>query len=171
MLKSVYAFGLSLIFTIGFCATATAKYLMPPKGDVILTVSGDISSKNVEETLQFDLDALINLDQTTFETTTIWTEGKHTFQGVSLDVFVALIGAENATLFATAINDYTVEIPSTEAKSDGPIIAYFMDGKPMSIREKGPLWIVFPYNSKADYRTEVVYSRSIWQLDRINVSK
>jgi hypothetical protein len=171
MLKSIYAFGLSLIFTIGFCATATAKDLMPPKGDVILTVSGDISSKNVEETLQFDLDALINLDQTTFETTTIWTEGKHTFQGVSLDVFIALIGAENATLFATAINDYTVEIPSTEAKSDGPIIAYFMDGKPMSIREKGPLWIVFPYDSKTDYRTEVVYSRSIWQLDRINVSK
>ena len=171
MLKRIHAFGLSLFFAIGFCSTAIAQDIMPPKGDVILTVSGDINSTNVGETLQFDLDALIELDQTTFETTTIWTEGKHTFQGVSLDVFVSLIGAENATLFATAINDYTVEIPSTEAKSDGPIIAYFMDGKPMSVREKGPLWIVFPYDSKADYRSEVVYSRSIWQLDRIDVSK
>jgi hypothetical protein len=42
-----------------------------------------------------------------------------------------------------------------------------MDGKTMSVRDKGPLWIIYPYDSSADYRTEVVYSRSIWQLDRI----
>ena len=39
----------------------------------------------------------------------------------------------------------------------------------MSIRDKGPLWVVYPYDSSADYRTEVIYSRSIWQLDRIEV--
>jgi hypothetical protein len=37
----------------------------------------------------------------------------------------------------------------------------------MSLRDKGPLWIIYPYDSKSDFRTEVVYSRSIWQRDRL----
>ncbi|MDP5360810.1 MAG: oxidoreductase, partial [Paracoccaceae bacterium] len=36
---------------------------------------------------------------------------------------------------------------------------------------KGPLWVVYPYDMSADYRSEVIYYRSIWQLDRIEVVK
>ena len=75
------------------------------------------------------------------------------------------------TLRATAINDYTVEIPVSDAVEGGPIIAYSVDGKPMSVRDKGPLWVIYPYDSGAQYRSEVIYSRSIWQLDRIEVVK
>jgi hypothetical protein len=95
----------------------------------------------------------------------------HRFEGVSLDVITDLLGVEEGTLLATAINDYTVEIPVADAVPGGPIIAYLMDGEEMSVREKGPLWVVYPYDSNADYRSEVVYSRSIWQLDRIEVVK
>jgi hypothetical protein len=38
----------------------------------------------------------------------------------------------------------------------------------MSVRDKGPLWVIYPYDSD-DYRSEVIYSRSIWQLDRLEV--
>ena len=62
-------------------------------------------------------------------------------------------------------------MPLTDAVEGGPIVAYRMDGETMSVRDKGPLWIVYPYDSDADYRTEVIYSRSIWQLDRIEVIK
>ena len=65
------------------------------------------------------------------------------------------------------MNDYAVDIPIGDARDGGPIIAYEIDGKPMSVREKGPLWIVYPYDSKTEYRTETIYSRSIWQLDRL----
>jgi hypothetical protein len=44
-----------------------------------------------------------------------------------------------------------------------------MDGNAMSVRDKGPLWVIYPYDSDAAYRTEVIYSRSIWQLDRLEV--
>jgi hypothetical protein len=70
---------------------------------------------------------------------------------------------------ATAINDYTVEIPMSDAVEGGPIIAYLMDGNEMSIRDKGPLWVIYPYDSDADFRSEVVFTRSIWQLDRLVV--
>jgi hypothetical protein len=52
---------------------------------------------------------------------------------------------------------------------DAALIAYAMDGKEMSVRYKGPLWIVYPYDSNANYRTEITYARSVWQLDRIDV--
>ena len=70
---------------------------------------------------------------------------------------------------ATAINDYAVEIPVSDAVVGGPIVAYFLNGEPMSVRDKGPLWIVYPFDADPHYQTEVIYSRSIWQLDRIEL--
>ncbi len=45
-----------------------------------------------------------------------------------------------------------------------------MNGETMPVRRKGPLWIVYPYDSDEAYRSEAIYSRSIWQLDRIEVT-
>lgn len=70
---------------------------------------------------------------------------------------------------ATAINDYSVEIPISDAVEGGPILAYKSDGAYMSRRDKGPIWLIYPYDQNADYRSETIYSRSIWQLDRLNV--
>jgi len=41
----------------------------------------------------------------------------------------------------------------------------------MSAREKGPVWLVYNYDSDPAFRTETVYSRSVWQLDRITISR
>ncbi|MEY1557878.1 oxidoreductase [Yoonia sp. R2331] len=171
MFTSFKSVGLNLIFAIGLATSAIAQDIQAPEGEVLLTAGGEISVTNVDETLQFDLAALTEMDSTAFETETIWTDGVHTFEGVSLHVFADLVGAEAGTFLAAAINDYTVEIPVSDAVEGGPIIAYFMDGEEMSVRDKGPLWIIYPYDSSADYRSEVIFSRSIWQLDRIEVVK
>ncbi len=113
-----------------------------------------------------DLDAL---DQVTITTTTIWTEGEVTFTGPSLTSVLDAAGAEGADLTLTALNDYAIEMPAPESGATYPIIATRMDGAPMSVRDKGPFWIVFPYDSDAAYQTEEVYAQSIWQLDRIEV--
>ncbi|WP_366141518.1 molybdopterin-dependent oxidoreductase [uncultured Sulfitobacter sp.] len=138
-----------------------------PTGDVMLTVTGNLEQTNGEGAALLDLDLLQALEQTTIETSTIWTEGKQTFEGVSLAVLVQALGITGETLRATAINDYTVEVPLTDAVEGGPIVAYRLNGETMSVRDKGPLWLVYPYDDNSDYRTEVIYSRSIWQLDRI----
>ena len=49
------------------------------------------------------------------------------------------------------------------------MIAYERNGAVMSVRDKGPLWIVYPYDSNPDYQTEEIYARSIWQLEKITV--
>lgn len=158
-----------IVLAIGLTSTAWAEDVPMPQGEVVLTVSGDVSTTNVEETLTFDRQMLATLPVTTFETSTIWTDGVHTFTGISLADFAKFIGMGNGQFLATAINDYTVEIPFEDAVDGGPIIAYLMDGVEVSVRDKGPLWVIYPYDSDADYRSEVVYSRSIWQLDRVEI--
>jgi hypothetical protein len=162
-----FALGLSL--AVGLVSISTAEGIGAPSGHVVLTVSGGPSMTNDGDQLLLDRDMLMALPATTFETSTIWTEGVHEFTGVSLADFAASIGVETGRFLATAINDYTVEIPFSDAVADGPIIAYLMDGEAMSVRDKGPLWVIYPYDSNSLYRSEVVYSRSIWQLDRVEI--
>ena len=155
---------------IAFASPVLATELNAPQGDILLTVSGEISNTNASGVAQFDLKMLKALEQSEITTDTIWTAGEHVFTGVRLDVLLDHLGAQGTTLAATAINDYSVDIPTSDAKPEGPIVAYAMDGKEMSRRDKGPLWVIYPYASSSEYRTEVIYSRSIWQLDRLEVS-
>ncbi|MBO9410774.1 MULTISPECIES: molybdopterin-dependent oxidoreductase [unclassified Ruegeria] len=161
---------LTAVFT--FCLTpAQAEGLATPTGEVVLTISGHIAQIGPDGAAQFDMEMLQALPSRSFETSTIWTEGKTSFVGVPLSVLLEQIGADGAVIRATAINDYAVEIPVSSISALDPIVAYEMDGAAMSRRQKGPLWIVYPYDSDTQYQTEVIYSRSIWQLDRLEIVK
>ncbi|MEP3916960.1 molybdopterin-dependent oxidoreductase [Ascidiaceihabitans sp.] len=152
---------------------AFAEVLAAPKGPVLLTISGELEHQTagaVDGTVTLDLDILQSLETQIFTTSTIWIEGDVEFTGVSLRDVLTYAGATGAAVRAIASNDYKVEIPADGVSADAPIVAYFMYGEEMSARGKGPLWVVYPYDDDAKYRTEVVYSRSIWQLDRIEIA-
>lgn len=158
-------------FTVAALSTLplSAQTIVDPTGPVILTVTGNVAATNSENAAVLDLEMLEAIGTTAIETTTIWTEGSQRFEGVSLIALVQELGISGTTLRATAINDYAVEIPLSDAVEGGPILAYRLNGETMSVRDKGPLWVIYPYDADTKYRTEVVYSRSIWQLDRIEV--
>lgn len=91
------------------------------------------------------------------------------FTGVPVALLLEELGSSGNTLRASAINDYTIEIPVESLEDTYPILAYEMNGSPMHRRDKGPLWVIYPFDSDEKYRTSQVFSRSIWQLDRIEV--
>ncbi|MEJ6399107.1 molybdopterin-dependent oxidoreductase [Yoonia sp. 208BN28-4] len=165
MLNTITRFLSGFALVMGMSHAAMADDAAKP----LLTISGDIALTSQDDVLALDLDALRALPETTIETSTIWTEGVNTFTGVTLADLMDEVGVEDGTLIATAINDYSVEIPVSDAVDGGPIIAYLMDGNEMRVRDKGPLWVIYPYDSNTDYRSEVIYSRSIWQLDGLEV--
>ena len=161
-----------LVRTLGlllvFCATvAQAEPAQEPRGEVVLTATGAIHAAS--GAMEFDMAALKALPSVSFATTTPWTKGVTTFKGVELKDFLTAIGARGQRLHCVAMDDYAIDIPASDAVGGGPILAYQSDGKPMTARDKGPLWIVYPYDAKAEYRSAVVYSQSIWQLRRIDV--
>ena len=162
---------LSALTLIAFTATsAAADTLTAPTGDVLLRISGAIAQENVDGTLSLDLEQLKAMETREFTTSTIWMEDEVTFTGVSLRALLDQAGAEGTAINASALNDYKVEIPVSEITDEAPIVAYLMNGEEMSPRGKGPLWVVYPYDADPAYRSEVVFSRSIWQLDRIEVT-
>lgn len=132
--------------------------------ETLLTINHD------GEVYEYDLLGLQALGAAHFETETIWSDGLQSFTGVPLSELVEELDLDGGVILASAINDYTVEIPVSDAVVGGPMIAYLNNGEPMSVRDKGPLWIVYPYDSNPDYQSELIYSRSIWQLDRIETS-
>ena len=151
-------------------AAAGAVVLPAPTGPVLLTVvpTPDPATPAAPP-IRFDQAMLAALPQVTITTTTIWTDGPQEFTGVPVSALLAATGLQGGTLVAMAANDYLIGLPVAELTDQAPIIAYLRNGKPMTTRDKGPLWIVYPYDSDPAYRTEVVYARSIWQLDRIEV--
>lgn len=161
------AFGLVMGAGLPHAAAALPK----PTGDVVLTVSGAITTTNADGSALFDRALLDSLPQHSFTTSTIWTEGPNTYTGILLKDLLAAVGATGATVKATALNDYQISFPATEIAGDAPLVAYLTDGEPMSVRDKGPLWLIFPFDTNADYRTEETYARSIWQMDRIEVTE
>ena len=148
---------------------ANADHLSAPLGDVILTVKGQMTQTNTPEGASFDLDMLQKVGTVTFSTTTPWTEGVQTFTGVPLNHLLMHIGAAPSRMKVAAINEYQVEVPATDAVDGGPILAWEQSGRMLSIREKGPLWLVYPFDSKSEYRTEEIHSRAVWQVVQIEL--
>lgn len=163
---------LGVVYMALLCGSAIAGPSLPPlQSAVILTITGLDHRKFPHGSIELDIGRLETLGISEVTTTTMWTQGAHKFSGVRMQTLLTYLGITEGTLKAVALNDYSVEIPVSDAVPDGPIIAYAMDGQPMPVRSRGPLWIVYPFDQNPDYRSEVTYTRAIWQLNRIEVQR
>ena len=140
-----------------------------PKGRVVLTVSGRIGIRNADKTAEFDMAMLAALPQHTFSTKTPWYPEAHKFTGPLLRDVLAAAGAQGKNLRAIALNDYKVDLPVADALKFNLVLARLMDDKPMPVRDKGPLFIIYPFDADEALRNERYYSRSAWQLKAIDV--
>jgi hypothetical protein len=111
------------------------------------------------------------LPQVSFETKTGWTEGSALYSGPRLSEVLALAGLQGKPVEATAANDYKVVLTPDLIGPDYPIVALKINDKPFNLRELGPLWVIYPYDSSADFRSERVFSASIWQVVRFAPAK
>ena len=148
-----------------------ASFLAIPSAALAVDCTSEESILEVtmDSKVCLSLDELKALEATSFTTTTLWTEGANEYTGVLLSDLLAHLGASGQEIKATAINDYAISIPISDAVEGGPIVAYHQDGNEMSRRDKGPLWVIYPFDSSTEYRSETIYSRSIWQLDRMEI--
>ena len=159
---------------IGALMGAAAACALPalaldaPKERPILTVSGKIGVKNAGDVARFDMKMLEALPQQTFTTTTPWYDKPVKFTGPLLADVLAAVKANGQTISAVAINDYKISIPMGDLKHK-PIVARLLDDKPMPVREKGPLFIIYPFDDKAELRVPQYFSRCAWQLRTIEI--
>ena len=163
------ALAATLLAAFVLAGAGRAADLPRPGGAVVLTISGNIAHTNAPDRAEFDLDMLREIGLRSFSTSTMWTEGISEYHGVALHDVLRRVGASGTTVTAIALNDYSAELPMAEVAAEVPILAFLRDGRPMPVRDKGPLWVLYPYDSDRAFRTENIYSRSVWQLDRLHV--
>ena len=156
----------ALIATLG---VAYAASLAAPSERPILTISGKISNTNKDGRAQFDRAMLEALGMTVVETTTPWHEGKVRFEGVSMDKLMKHVGAAGQRLVVVALNDYATEVPMEDISRFNVILALKRDGEYMPVRDKGPLFIVYPFDSNPELKSQTYYARSAWQVAKIDV--
>jgi hypothetical protein len=150
-------------------SSAIAGSLPEPAGKPILTVSGNIENTNAHGVAQFDRDMLEKLGLETVETSTPWYNGRVSFEGISLDKLMTLVGAKGTKVTATALNDYSCTIPMEDFKKFNVILAMKRDGNYMPVRDKGPLFVIYPYDSDPQLQNELYYARSIWQVAKLTI--
>ncbi len=145
----------------------------PVPDEVILTLSGLDPAEVPEGVMRLDRKALAAFGPVTFTTSSIWTEGTHSFTGIPLMTLARSLNLPPETIITLqALNDYQVDLPLSELTEEAPILAYEMDGKTMPVRGKGPIWVVYPYDADPQaYQSVTVFARSVWQLDRIRFSR
>ena len=168
MKKSPARAMIALVGLMGVTA-AEAGSLAVPSEKPILTVSGKISETNKDNTAQFDRAMLEALGTVTVETTTPWYNGPVKFEGVSLDKLMKQVGASGERVAVVALNDYSSEIPMEDFAKYNVILAMKRNGEYMPVREKGPLFIIYPFDSKPELKSQTFYSRSVWQVAKIVV--
>lgn len=152
-----------------FAASAGAEPLARPVGKVILTISGQINNANAGDTAQFDQAMLEALGMETVRTSTPWYDGPVVFEGVRMDRLMQLVGASGKVVKAVALNDYTNTIPIEDFARFGVLLALKRDGAYMTVRDKGPLFIIYPYDNDPQLQSQTYYARSAWQLAKLIV--
>jgi hypothetical protein len=158
-----------LLSLAGLAGHANADDLAPPNGKAILSISGNIKHVNVGKAAEFDRTMLESIGMETIETATPWYDGRTKFEGVPLDKLMEMVGAEGSTVTAVALNDYVTTIPLEDFKKYHVLLALKRDGAYMPVRDKGPLFIVYPYDSDPQLATQTFYGRSAWQLAKLIV--
>lgn len=146
-----------------------ATALEPPKGPVVLTVSGAIAHANDGKLARFDIALLDAIDRTSFVTATPWHDHRARFEGITGKALMKAVGATGTSVSAVALNDYASTIPMADFVELGLLIASRVDGKQLTVREKGPLWIVYPFDSSPKLNSGVYHGRSVWQLARLEI--
>jgi hypothetical protein len=159
-----------VLLLLCFPLTALGADALPrPTGVVVLTVSGHIANANVNAEARFDRTMLEKLGVRTLRTSTTWTTGTKTFEGVLARDVMAATGAKGTEVRAVALNDYAVVIPLADFDRYDVLLAFRMDGQDLTPRDKGPLWVVYPRDAHRELVDAKFDARWAWQLKRLEV--
>ena len=145
-----------VIGLIGFCASPALA-----GGTLAMT-------KSDGEVVKLSMSKLMAMPATEIYTSAPGTDGVQKFKGVSFDALFEAYGIDVNIVRVSALNDYNVMVPANVLREDGAILAYHLNDGEMSIREKGPFWVIFPYDADVRFQTDTYWSYSVWQVKSVD---
>ncbi|OQW93219.1 MAG: hypothetical protein BWK79_12325 [Beggiatoa sp. IS2] len=156
----------------GESVTTPSQQLAVPQERVILTIKGKIARSNGENGVaRFDRAMLEKLPQKAIKTTTRWTEGLQEFEGVLVTELLKYVGATGTTIESVALDDYvSPKTPIDDFEKYSVILAIKKNGEYIRIRDKGPIWMIYPMDDYPELRKDLLTQyKLIWHVRTIIV--
>jgi hypothetical protein len=152
-----------VVRAVGLVAALALAPLAGAASEVALTLVG---AADGSAAIELGLEELEAMPQVTVVTENEFVDGAVAFRGPLVrDVIARMEPAE--VLRFTAANDYYVDIPTSDFVAFDAILAIEADGRRLSRRDKGPLWLIYPMSDHPELRDPTYISRLIWQVVRI----
>lgn len=142
-----------------------AAFLVPASAQDVPAVTITSSSGSVT----FDRNQLEAMGLVSVKTSTPWNDGVVDFEGVPMTLLLEKANAQGETAVVTALNDYSVDIPSSDFATFGTILAVKRDGKYMPIDDQGPFFVIYPFDSDPVLQKQPYHGRAVWQVKAISV--
>ena len=132
----------------------------------ILTIAEDTGARTLAT---FDRARLEGLGTRIVRTTTPWTDGVGVFEGVLMRDVLASAGVQGRSVKVSALNDYSYTIPAKDLTDYPVILAFKINGRDFTSRDKGPFWVIYPRDDYPELKTKEIEHRMVWQVNKILV--
>lgn len=83
-------------------------------------------------------------------------DGLHEVRGPLMRDLLKEAGVQGDTASAVALDKYEVEIPTEDFDAFDVIAAVELDGKRLTVRSKGPAWIIYPSGDRPELKKDSV---------------
>lgn len=154
---------------IGVSFVNVANALPTPQSEPILWLSGNISQSNSAEGVALDEAMLSALEQGRIKTNNHVVANIVEYTGPKFMAVLDYVGAKGDSVKVIAWDDYVVTIPVADIERYGLLLATHEEGQRMTIDDKGPLFVVYPFTQYPELRNDYYYSLSVWQVRTIIV--
>ena len=99
----------------------------------------------------------------------MWNRGANLCTAVMLRSLIDHLKLDGGHRNLNALNDCTIVISVHDATAEAPMLACAVNGAPRTVREKGLIRAIHPFDSDAKFRTDEIYARAVWQLATVEV--
>jgi len=137
--------------------------------NVMLEVTGNLSPSMDEDTVIILRRDVEKLPQKSITTTSHITDDPITYSGPLFTDLLNLAGAQGDLVTVVAWDDYLAEIKVEDLNKYGVILATHENGKQLSMENRGPMYVVFPFSDYPEIRNDLYYNKSVWQIKTIEV--
>lgn len=97
------------------------------------------------------------------------SEDVATVRGVLFSKLLEHYDVDAERLLVTGLDGYSAEIPVEELQDYPVLIAIEVNGERLSVRSKGPSWVIYPFTDHPEIHDQLREARSVWQIADISV--
>jgi len=141
--------------------------MLPASESTLLNIYS--ASQAIDE--KYTLKQLQQLPQHDIETIIPWTNETHRYRGPYLEDVFTLANVKGEWLTMYALDHYQISVNFKKIKKYKPILALQVDGKLLTIRSKGPIWLIFPMSDYEELNAAIYHDYMVWQLLKISVEE